>query len=79
MRHPFELEVSDLLDIEIDEIEKIADAEATEVTGGASFPPATTNFYGEEGGGPISIPEKEGGSGLISIPENEGGGGGWPP
>lgn len=75
IRHPFELEISDLLDIEIDKIEKIADAEATEVTGGASFPPATTNFFGEEGGGPVSIPEKEGGDEPTTLAVGEEGGG----
>lgn len=47
MRHPFELELSDLEDVQLDVEQTLTTEESSEVTGGLT---ATTLALGEEGG-----------------------------
>ena len=77
MRHPFELEISDLEAVNFNIEEELTGEEATQVTGGLVL---TTHALGEEGGSiwppiikpPIKPPTlttmalgEEGGSGLL--------------
>ena len=52
MRHPFELEISDLEAVNLNIEEELTDEEATQVAGGLVF---TTRGLGEEGGS-IQLP-----------------------
>lgn len=47
MRHPFDLEISDLENINLDIEEALAEEEATKITGGLI---STTQALGKEGG-----------------------------
>jgi hypothetical protein len=59
MRHPFELRLSDLEAIELQEIEKTTEEEIAKVKGGGELPKRTTEAVGEEGGQPTTLSLRE--------------------
>ncbi|MBF2008042.1 MAG: hypothetical protein IGS49_22005 [Chlorogloeopsis fritschii C42_A2020_084] len=73
MRHPFDLDISELKSLNLD-IEDISNDEAEKVSGGAD---ATTLALGEEGGGEVTTLAlgEEGGEMTTEALGEEGGGG----
>jgi hypothetical protein len=51
MRHPFDLDPSELEALQLDVVEELTDEEAANIGGGRSF---TTRALGEEGGGDVT-------------------------
>jgi hypothetical protein len=73
MRHPFELELSDLEAVEFNVVEDLTDEEAANIGGGRKF---TTQAVGEEGGGEVTTLAfgEEGGGGVTTLAFGEEGG-----
>jgi hypothetical protein len=71
MRHPFELELSDLEAVEFNVVEELTDEEAANIGGGRRI---TTQALGEEGGEVTTLAVGEEGGGVTTQALGEEGG-----